>query len=197
MKFTLDTTLPAVLNVASADAAAGHRFAEAVFASGGVAAIYRVNDFVTVTPPARLRLGSDRRGSRTRPVATDRSIAPDQHGRHYAQRQQHHNGRLQHRHSRRRRLSPEQHLRNRLAQRCRPAAGNEQVVANRSDRGDHARCGGRVRRRDEGLLGLGAVGASRFGAGRGGSHRRGPRSARTRTATGGLVRDPAASECRG
>ena len=49
MKFTLDTTLPAMLNVTSADAAAGHRFAEAVFAAGGVAAIYGVNDFLTVT----------------------------------------------------------------------------------------------------------------------------------------------------
>jgi hypothetical protein len=49
MKFTLDITLPAMLNVASADAAAGHRFAQAVFAAGGVAAIYGVNDFITVT----------------------------------------------------------------------------------------------------------------------------------------------------
>jgi hypothetical protein len=46
MKFTLDITLPAVLNLASADAAAGHRFAEAVFAAGGAAAIY---GFLTVT----------------------------------------------------------------------------------------------------------------------------------------------------
>jgi hypothetical protein len=49
MKFTLDTTLPATLNVTSPDDAAGHRFAEAVFAAGGVAAIYGVNDFITVT----------------------------------------------------------------------------------------------------------------------------------------------------
>jgi Scaffold protein Nfu/NifU N terminal len=49
MKFTLDTTLPATLNVTSADDASGHRFAEAVFAAGGVAAIYGVNDFITVT----------------------------------------------------------------------------------------------------------------------------------------------------
>ena len=33
----------------AADAAPGHRFAEAVFAAGGVAAIYGVNDFITVT----------------------------------------------------------------------------------------------------------------------------------------------------
>jgi hypothetical protein len=49
MKFTLDVTLPATLHVTSADAAAGHRFAEAVFAAGGVAAIFGVDDFVTVT----------------------------------------------------------------------------------------------------------------------------------------------------
>jgi hypothetical protein len=49
MKFTLDTTLPDVINVTSADAAAGHPFAETVFAAGGVASIYGVNDFVTVT----------------------------------------------------------------------------------------------------------------------------------------------------
>jgi Scaffold protein Nfu/NifU N terminal len=49
MKFTLDTTLPAMLHVTSADAAAGNRFAEAVFAVGGVASIFGVDDFVTVT----------------------------------------------------------------------------------------------------------------------------------------------------
>jgi hypothetical protein len=49
MKFTLDTTLPATLNVTSAGAAAGHRFAEAGFAAGGVAAIRGVNGFITVT----------------------------------------------------------------------------------------------------------------------------------------------------
>ncbi len=49
MKFTLDTTLPERLNVTSAESAAGHKFAEAVFAAGGVASIFGVNDFVTVT----------------------------------------------------------------------------------------------------------------------------------------------------
>ena len=48
MKFTLDTTLPEKLDVTSPDAAAGVPFAEAVFAAGGVAAIFGVNDFVTV-----------------------------------------------------------------------------------------------------------------------------------------------------
>jgi hypothetical protein len=49
MKFTLDTALPEMLNVANADAAANHRFAAAVFAVDGVASIFGVNDFVTVT----------------------------------------------------------------------------------------------------------------------------------------------------
>ena len=48
MKFTLDTTLPETLDVTSADAAVGVPFAEAVFAAGGVASIFGVNDFVTV-----------------------------------------------------------------------------------------------------------------------------------------------------
>ena len=48
MKFTLDTTLPEKLDVTSPDAAVGVPFAEAVFAAGGVASIYGVNDFVTV-----------------------------------------------------------------------------------------------------------------------------------------------------
>ena len=77
MKFTLDTTLSAMLNVTSAEAAGGHRFAEAVFAAGGVAAIFGVDDFITVTRPARLRVGSDRRGrrqcSRERAIATKSS----------------------------------------------------------------------------------------------------------------------------
>ena len=49
MKFTLDTTLPASINFSSAEAAAEHPFAAAVFALGGVAAVFGVNDFVTVT----------------------------------------------------------------------------------------------------------------------------------------------------
>jgi Scaffold protein Nfu/NifU N terminal len=48
-KFTLDTTLPESFNVTSPDAAGDNRFAEAVFAAGGVAAVFGVNDFVTVT----------------------------------------------------------------------------------------------------------------------------------------------------
>jgi Scaffold protein Nfu/NifU N terminal len=49
MKFTLDVTLPAMVNLGSPEAAAGIPFAEAVFAAGGVASIFGVNDFVTVT----------------------------------------------------------------------------------------------------------------------------------------------------
>ena len=44
----LDTTLSERLDVSSPDAAAGVPFAEAVFAAGGVAAIFGVNDLVTV-----------------------------------------------------------------------------------------------------------------------------------------------------
>ena len=49
LKFTLDTTLPESFDVRSATAAAGNPFAEAVFAAGGVAAVFGVNDFVTIT----------------------------------------------------------------------------------------------------------------------------------------------------
>jgi Scaffold protein Nfu/NifU N terminal len=48
LKFTLDTTLPETLNITSPDDAVGVPFAEAVFAAEGVAAIFGVNDFVTV-----------------------------------------------------------------------------------------------------------------------------------------------------
>lgn len=48
-KFTLDTTLPETFNVTSGDAAIGNRFAEDVFAAGGVVAVFGINDFVTVT----------------------------------------------------------------------------------------------------------------------------------------------------
>jgi hypothetical protein len=49
MKFTLDVTLPDSFNVTSADSAAGNAFAEAVFATGDVVAVFGVNDFVTVS----------------------------------------------------------------------------------------------------------------------------------------------------
>lgn len=49
MKYTLDVKLPATINFASAEAAAGNDFAAAIFAAGGVASLFGVNDFVTVT----------------------------------------------------------------------------------------------------------------------------------------------------
>lgn len=49
LKFTLDTKLPSKMNLKSAEEAAGNPFAEAVFAAPGVASIFGVNDFVTVT----------------------------------------------------------------------------------------------------------------------------------------------------
>lgn len=49
LRFQLDTTLDGTLSYNSPDEAAGHPFAEAVFAVEGVAAIFGVNDFVTVT----------------------------------------------------------------------------------------------------------------------------------------------------
>ena len=49
LRFQLDTTLAGTLSVADASEAAGNAFAEAVFAVPGVASIFGVNDFVTVT----------------------------------------------------------------------------------------------------------------------------------------------------
>lgn len=49
MKFTLDTRLPATINFPNPEAAAGHPFAAEVFAAEGVASLFGVNDFVTVT----------------------------------------------------------------------------------------------------------------------------------------------------
>jgi hypothetical protein len=49
MKFTLDTKLEAMFNATSADAAADNPFVADVFAAGGVATVFGVNDFVTVT----------------------------------------------------------------------------------------------------------------------------------------------------
>lgn len=49
LRFQLDTTLVGTLSAGSASEAAGNAFAEAVFAAPGVASIFGVNDFVTVT----------------------------------------------------------------------------------------------------------------------------------------------------
>lgn len=51
LKFTLDITLPAMINLASAEAASS-AFEQAVFAAPGVANLFGVNDFVTVTRTA-------------------------------------------------------------------------------------------------------------------------------------------------
>jgi hypothetical protein len=48
-KFTLDTRLPEMFNVTDAQQAAAIPFAADVFAAGGVASVFGVNDFVTVT----------------------------------------------------------------------------------------------------------------------------------------------------
>ena len=52
VRFQLDTALAGTLTFNSADEAAQHPFAAAVFALPGVAAIFGVNDFVTVTRTA-------------------------------------------------------------------------------------------------------------------------------------------------
>jgi len=49
MKYSLDVTLDGSFNMVGAEAAEGQPFATAVFAAGGVAAVFGVNDFVTVT----------------------------------------------------------------------------------------------------------------------------------------------------
>ena len=49
LRFALDVTLPAGITATSAEEAAGHPFAAAVFATGKVAQIFGMNDFITVT----------------------------------------------------------------------------------------------------------------------------------------------------
>jgi Scaffold protein Nfu/NifU N terminal len=49
MKFTLDVRLPEMMNVMGAGDATGNPFAAEVFAAGGVASVFGVNDFVTIT----------------------------------------------------------------------------------------------------------------------------------------------------
>jgi hypothetical protein len=48
-KFTLDTKLSAMFNATNAEQAIDIPFAADVFAAGGVASVFGVNDFVTVT----------------------------------------------------------------------------------------------------------------------------------------------------
>ena len=49
LRFQLDITLPTTLSFSSAADAASEPFAHEVFAAEGVAAVFGVNDFVTVT----------------------------------------------------------------------------------------------------------------------------------------------------
>ena len=49
MKFTLDTKLEAMFNATSADYSGDQSFVADAFAAGGVATVFGVNDFVTVT----------------------------------------------------------------------------------------------------------------------------------------------------
>jgi hypothetical protein len=52
MRFGLDTVLDGTIDVRDPAAAGGNPFTEAVFAAGGVATIFGVNDFVTVNRQA-------------------------------------------------------------------------------------------------------------------------------------------------
>jgi hypothetical protein len=49
MKFTLDVTLDEMVDVRSADAAAGNRLAERIFAIPGVVMLFGTADFLTVS----------------------------------------------------------------------------------------------------------------------------------------------------
>jgi hypothetical protein len=52
LRFSLDVRLPGTINFSSAEAASGNPFAAAVLAAPGVASLFGVNDFVTVTRKA-------------------------------------------------------------------------------------------------------------------------------------------------
>jgi hypothetical protein len=52
MKFTLDVTLPEVIDVRSAAAAAGNALAERIFAIPGVVMLFGTADFLTVSREA-------------------------------------------------------------------------------------------------------------------------------------------------
>jgi hypothetical protein len=49
MKYTLDRSVPEMVNATSAEAAASSPLAAAIFAGGGVASVFATADFVTVT----------------------------------------------------------------------------------------------------------------------------------------------------
>ena len=52
MKFTLDVSVPDMVNASSADSAAGQPLAEALFALPGVVGVFATGDFVTVSKSA-------------------------------------------------------------------------------------------------------------------------------------------------
>ena len=52
LRFQLDVTLPGTLSFGNAEAAEAHPFAKEVFGAAGVASVFGVNDFVTVTRTA-------------------------------------------------------------------------------------------------------------------------------------------------
>jgi hypothetical protein len=49
LKFTVDASFPEMINATDAEAASVHPFVAAVFAIEGVATVFAMNDFVTVT----------------------------------------------------------------------------------------------------------------------------------------------------
>lgn len=49
MKFTVDRRFDEMFNIASAEDAESHPFANALFAAGGVASVFGTADFVTIT----------------------------------------------------------------------------------------------------------------------------------------------------
>ena len=49
MKFDLDVTLPETISFSTVDEASGNAFAAAVLGDGGVANVFGVNSFVTIT----------------------------------------------------------------------------------------------------------------------------------------------------
>ena len=49
MRFQLDTTLPGTINFKRGADAVDHPFVRAVFEADGVAAVFGVNDFITIT----------------------------------------------------------------------------------------------------------------------------------------------------
>ena len=49
LKFTLDVTLPEMINASQPEQAAGNPFTAAILDLDGVASVFGINDFVTIT----------------------------------------------------------------------------------------------------------------------------------------------------